>query len=77
MKVEAKMVTFIIALFFTLLGIADYLIFNEPYYPLWIASFIALLVTVGIGVIEGSLDGMIDEEVLKDLGDLEKVLKDK
>ena len=77
MKIEAKLVVFILALFFTMLGIFDYLIFEEPYYPLWIASFIALLATVGIGIINNALDNVIDEELLKDLGDLEEALKPK
>ena len=77
MKIDAEIVTFTISIMFALLGIFDYLIFSEPYYPLWIVSFIALLATVGMWVIERSIEGVIDEDVLKDLDELEDILKPK
>ena len=75
MKLEAELITFTISIMFALLGVADYLIFSEPYYPLWIISFIALLATVGLEVVErlcDELDGAINEDVLSELDDLDK-----
>ena len=77
MNIKAEIITFAISLAFAIIGLFDYLVFVKPHYLPWIASFISLLATVGILIIERAIDGVIDKEMLNDLGDLEEVLRDK
>lgn len=51
-KIEAEILTFFIAVVFAMLGLAHYIFTGQFYAPLWVASFIALLVTVGIDLID-------------------------
>ena len=50
-KIEAEIITFFLAIVFAMLGLAHFLFTNEAYTPLWIASFIFLLATVGMDLI--------------------------
>lgn len=77
MKLEAESISFAISIGFCFSGIIDYLGSGEPYPPVWIISFIALLVTVGIKVIERELDNLESEGLKKELDELNEILKDK
>ena len=51
MKLEAEAITFFICAAFALLGTFNYIFSEEPFIPLWIVSFLSLVATIGIDVI--------------------------
>ena len=52
MKVSAEFITFFISCVFALLGVFNYLVGETIWAGLWILSFLSLLATIGIDVIE-------------------------
>lgn len=52
MKLTPEFITFFMSCVFALLGVFNYLAADQVWVPLWIVSFISLLATVGIDVIE-------------------------
>ena len=51
-KIEAEIITFFLSVVFAMLGLAHLLFTSKVYTPLWIASFIFLLATVGVDLID-------------------------
>lgn len=75
MKLEAETIPFAVSVAFFVIGVIDYSMNSDPFFATFIVSFLALLVTVGIKVIERELDNMGYEDLTdKEVDELKEYL---
>lgn len=69
MTINAKFITFAVSLILAVIGLFEYIASTKPYLPLWVASFISLMATVGIGMADEVFDVSQELEELKNVLD--------
>lgn len=63
-NIEFQLLTYVITILFMVIGLSTYFITGKIYAPAWMASFVALVVTYGLDIVDRiEIEGEENEKI--------------